>query len=209
MAFRRSCGLDPSLGAPSARFPGGGGNSADSHRHPGSSRHESGRRGERLRSRPPAGFADGMEGSRRQAARLRRRWARACRCSSPIRWTWKAVTDRATLRANPSAPYNRTRSLPRGSRLWIAASTAGCGRRIFRNVRSAFRSRSTCPSFPFFGSTVVLQQRVQGDPVGRGWKAPIETAQEEIGEASLGFPDHGHGAGSTSPPSHRIRGCRR
>ncbi len=94
---------------------------------------------------PPAGFADGVEGSRRQAARLRRRWARAraCRCSSsPIRWTLKAVTDRATLRANPSAPYDRTRSLPRGSRLWIADSTAGCCRRIFRNVGSASRFRS-------------------------------------------------------------------
>ncbi len=94
---------------------------------------------------PPAGFADGVEGSRRQAARLRRRWARAraCRCSSsPIRWTLKAVTDRATLRANPSAPYDRTRSLPRCSRLWIADSTAGCCRRIFRNIGSASRFRS-------------------------------------------------------------------
>ena len=60
---------------------------------------------------------------RRQAARRRRAFRRSRR---PMRWMLRATTESATTRAKPSAPYARTRSRPRCSRLLIADSTAGC-----------------------------------------------------------------------------------
>ncbi len=65
---------------------------------------------------------------------LRGRCQAARRCRSrafrrsrrPMRWTFRATTERATTRAKPSAPCARTRSRPRCPRLLIADSTAGC-----------------------------------------------------------------------------------
>ena len=59
----------------------------------------------------------------RQAARRRRALRRSRR---PMRWTFRATTERATTRAKPVAPCARIRSRPRCSRLLIADSTAGC-----------------------------------------------------------------------------------
>ena len=47
--------------------------------------------------------------------------------------------------------------------------------------------------FSLLRQHVVIQQFVQCDPVGGTVEPPIEAAQAEVGEAGLGFPDHGHG----------------
>ena len=48
------------------------------------------------------------------------------RTRRPRRCTFRATTAKATVWANPSEPFARTRSRPRCSRLLMADSTAGC-----------------------------------------------------------------------------------
>ena len=59
-----------------------------------------------------------------------------------------------TVCANPSAPWERTRSRPRCSRLLIADSTAGCWRLASANVCASSRPRSATESRPLRGSAL-------------------------------------------------------
>ena len=85
---------------------------------------------------------------RRSASRMRRR------TSTPMRCRFAASIDNATVCANPSAPWERTRSRPRCSRLLMADSTAGCWRLASANACVCSRSRSATESRPLRGSAL-------------------------------------------------------
>ena len=105
----------------------------------------------------PIGRAKSAGDGRAQAARrLRRRSASRMRrrTSRPMRCRLAASIDNATVCANPSAPWERTRSRPRCSRLLIADSTAGCWRLASANACACSRSRSATESRPLRGSAL-------------------------------------------------------
>ena len=102
----------------------------------------------------PWGAQSAGDGRAQAARRLRRLSASRMRrrTSRPMRCRLAASIDNATVCANPSAPWERTRSRPRCSRLLIADSTAGCWRLASANACASSRSRSATESRPLRGS---------------------------------------------------------
>ena len=96
----------------------------------------------------PGGSKSTGEGRGQTARRLRRRSASrtCCRTSRPMQCRLAASIDNATVCANPSAPWERTRSRPRCSRLSIADSTTGGWRLASANACASSLSRSATES---------------------------------------------------------------
>ena len=126
-----------------------------------------------------------------QATRCRRLRSRFCR-SNPIRCRLAASTDKATVRANPSAPWLRTRSSPRCSNPLMADSTAGCARRAATKHSSRFPLLVGLRKISFARQGVDIEQPIEQHPVVRTVKAPVETARPQLRIQCLRFLHHRH-----------------
>ena len=102
-----------------------------------------------LPARNPA-WLSGPVGQATSRCRLRSRFCRI----NPMRCRLAASTDKATVRAKPSAPWLRTRSSPRCSNPLMADSIAGCARRAATNDSFSSRSRSALERYPLPGNAL-------------------------------------------------------